>query len=164
MKTLYLLRHAKSDWKDAEMRDFDRPLAPRGRHAAALIGKYLRKQDIRPDLIVCSPAERARETIEIVLENTKLKSEVRFDERIYEAHTGRLLEIIAQLDESARSALMIGHNSGFEELGEHLTGQMNPMPTGALLEIDLDVEKWRQVREGCGRLRSYIKPKDLEEQ
>jgi phosphohistidine phosphatase len=163
MKTLFLLRHAKSGWKDSDLRDFDRPLTDRGKKAAGTIGRYMRKHDLRPELVVSSPAERARATVALVIEAARLPQDVRFDERIYEAHTGRLLEVVSQLDEQVQSAMLVGHNPGFEELAEHLTGQVVQMPTATLVQVDLDVEKWKQVRAGAGRLKRVIKPKELAE-
>jgi phosphohistidine phosphatase len=161
MKTLFLLRHAKSGWKDSDLRDFDRPLTTRGKRAAAVIGRYLRKHEITPDLVISSPAERARETVEIVLASSRLSVEPRYDERIYAAHPGRLLEVISQLDEQAESALLVGHNPGFEELVTHLTGNTLRMPTAALAQIGLDIDKWRQIRTGTGQLQRMTKPKEL---
>ncbi|HKR02167.1 MAG TPA: histidine phosphatase family protein, partial [Pyrinomonadaceae bacterium] len=85
MKKLLLLRHAKSSWDDASLPDFERPLNERGRRAAPLMGEFMRRQKIRPDLVICSPARRTRETIARVLEAAGMTTEVRYDERIYEA-------------------------------------------------------------------------------
>jgi phosphohistidine phosphatase len=163
MKTLFLLRHAKSGWKDAGMRDFDRPLIARGKKATSAMGRYMRENDLRPTLIISSPAERAKETVERFMEGGRLTSELRFDERIYDASVERLFEIVTQIDEQADSCLMVGHNPGFEELVQHLTGQQETMPTAALAEIRLDVDKWRQVRPGSGKLERFVRPKELDE-
>ena len=85
MRILYLLRHAKSSWRDATLRDFDRPLKKRGREAAERIGQRIGAENLNNPLVICSPAVRTRETAEIVLTNAKLQIEPRFDERIYEA-------------------------------------------------------------------------------
>ncbi|HEY0404697.1 MAG TPA: histidine phosphatase family protein, partial [Pyrinomonadaceae bacterium] len=106
MKTLFLLRHAKSSWNNARLTDFERPLNERGRQAATLIGNFMRQQQLIPQLIVCSPAERARETIELVREAAALTAELRFDERIYEASLQTLNAIVSRLDESANAALL----------------------------------------------------------
>src|SRR5947209_17764709 len=105
MKTILLLRHAKSSWKDATMSDFERPLNGRGLKAAPLIGRFLRRKKIRPDLILSSPAERARQTTALVMEAAQFSAELRYDERIYEASAARLLEIIYQIEESANVTL-----------------------------------------------------------
>jgi phosphohistidine phosphatase len=163
MKTLLLLRHAKSGWKDAEMRDFDRPLTVRGRRASSVIGRYLRKRLLIPGLVISSPAERARETTAIVLKTARIPAELRYDERIYEAHVGRLLEVVSQADASVDTVLMVGHNPGFSDFAQYLTGDGVHMPTAALAQIALDVEDWRQVVAGCGELKKLIKPRELTE-
>src|SRR5258705_13969781 len=112
MKTLFILRHAKSSWKDKDQRDFDRPLNERGKKAAETIGRYIRKEGISPELILSSTAVRARQTTDIVVRTTKLQSELRYDERIYEASPSRLVEVISQIDEKLNSVLIVGHNPG----------------------------------------------------
>jgi phosphohistidine phosphatase len=161
MKTLLLMRHAKSSWKDNGLRDFDRPLNQRGMKAAPAMGKLLRKRKIEPDLVLSSPAERARQTSQLVFEAAGLKTEVRFDERIYEASVARLLEIISQIDDEANVAMLVGHNPGFEELSEALTGEAHTFPTAALACIEVNVEKWNKIKAGVGRLEWLAKPKEL---
>lgn len=161
MKTLFLLRHAKSSWKDTSLPDFERPLNKRGRQAAPLVGKFMRKQKMRPDLILCSPAERARQTIALVGDAATFKAELRYDERIYEAHVARLLSVVSQIDEDAGKVLIVGHNPGLEELLEHLTGEVRHMPTAALAHITLDIERWADAREQSGELVRLVRPKEL---
>jgi phosphohistidine phosphatase len=161
MKTLLLLRHAKSSWKNGNMRDFDRPLNNRGTKAAPMIGRLIRKKKLRPDVVLSSSAERARQTAALVLKSAQLKTDLRHDERIYEAGAPRLLEIVSQIDDDADVAMLVGHNPGLEELLEDLTGEARHLPTAALARIELDVEKWDNVHEGAGRVEWLIKPKDL---
>ena len=161
MKTIHLLRHAKSSWKDPGQSDFERPLNGRGREAAPLVGQFILKQKIRPDLILCSPAERARQTAALVIQSAKLSAELRFDERIYEADAARLVEVVSQIDEPFGVALLVGHNPGMEDLLRTLTGESHSMPTAALARIILDVEKWSKVREGTGRLEWLVRAKEL---
>ncbi|HLL75148.1 MAG TPA: histidine phosphatase family protein [Pyrinomonadaceae bacterium] len=163
MKTLLLLRHAKSSWKVADQPDFERPLNGRGEKSAPLMGRYLRKQKIEPNLILCSPAERARQTAALFTEAAGLDSELRYDERIYEASALRLLEVVAQADESADTVLLVGHNPGFEELLSLLTGEVRLMPTASLAKIDMSVDKWGKVKEQTGRLDWLVRPRDLED-
>ena len=143
------------------LRDFDRPLNERGLKAAPLIGKFMRKRKIQPSLILCSPAERARQTAALVSEAAHLTTAPRFDERIYEASAIRLLEIISQIEETVDEAMLVGHNPGMEELLMVLTGETRRMPTAALARILLDVEKWSEVREDCATLEWVVKPKEL---
>ena len=161
MKTLFLLRHAKSGWKDTSVKDFDRPLNQRGLKAAPSVGKLLRKRKLQPDLVLSSPAERARQTTELVLAGAGLKVEVRYDERIYEATVARLFEVVAQIEEDANVAMLVGHNPGLEELLEALTGTARSLSTAALACIELDIEKWNKVRAGTGHLEWLVKAKGL---
>lgn len=162
MKTLLLLRHAKSSWNDPGIADFDRPLNERGLRAAPLVGRFMRERKLRPDLVICSPAARARETASLVIKAAGLDAPLRFDERIYDATPARLFEIVSQIEDAASEALLIGHNPGFEQLLERLTGEARRMATATLAFITLDIEKWNKLRDGCGRLEWIVKPKELE--
>jgi phosphohistidine phosphatase len=161
MKTLLLLRHAKSSWKDSDARDFDRPLNQRGLKAAPAMGRLIRKRKLRPDLVLSSPAERARQTTQLVIEAAALKTELRYDERIYEASVARLFEIVSQIDDEANVVMLVGHNPGCEELLEVLTGEAHKLPTAAFACIELNVEKWNKVRAEAGRLEWLVKPREL---
>ncbi len=161
MKTLLLLRHAKSSWKDSDVRDFDRPLNQRGLKAAPAIGRLIKKRKLQPDLLLSSPAERARQTTQLVIEAAGLKTELRYDERIYEASVERLLGLVSELDDEAGTIMLVGHNPGFEELLEMLTGEAHKLPTAALACIELNIEKWNKVRAGAGRLEWLVKAKEL---
>ena len=162
-RTLYLLRHAKSSWKDTSLRDFDRPLKRRGRDAAKQIGKRLADETPKPLLVVCSPAVRTRETADIVLKHADLRVDVTFDERIYEASLRDLLHVVADIPDNKEVGMMIGHNPGFEELVAFLSGEHRAMPTGALAKIRLKAESWKDVRAGEGTLEWFITPKELAE-
>ncbi len=161
MKTLYLLRHAKSSWDDPALKDFDRPLNKRGLKAAPKIGAHMLKEKIRPDLVLSSPALRAKQTTHIVCEAAGLSSLINFDERIYEASVQRLFEIVAGFEEGISTAMMVGHNPGFEELLAALTGESQRMPTGALACIELKIKKWPDLTGGCGKLKWLVRAKDL---
>ena len=163
MKTLFILRHAKSSWKDESLQDFDRPLNGRGRKAAELIGTLMKKQKLVPDLVLSSPAIRARETIEIVMKAAKLAVELRYDQRIYEAGPVQLLEVISQIEEEKKSALLVGHNPGLEDLLNALTGQAQHMSTACLAKIDLKANKWSKALAEKGSLDWIVKAKDLEQ-
>lgn len=163
MKTLYLLRHAKSSWKDSGLQDFDRPLNGCGREAAPLVGRFIRKRKLRVDLILSSPAARARQTAALVRESAGLNAELLYDERIYEADAARLVEVVAQAGEAVESLMLVGHNPGVEELLTFLTGESRSMQTAALACLSLDVEKWGKVRERAGRLEWLVRPKELAE-
>ncbi|HXU35104.1 MAG TPA: histidine phosphatase family protein [Blastocatellia bacterium] len=162
MKTLLLLRHAKSDWGDSSLRDFDRPLAPRGERDAPRIGKALRKRDTVPDLIISSPAARARATVEAVKQAAELDNDIKFDEAVYGASSAELLKLIRRLPGGSACAMLVGHNPGFEDLLGRLTGSHERMPTSALACIEFDLEDWDAVENKKGRLVWLLTPKQLD--
>ena len=161
MKTLYLLRHAKSSWKDDTLDDFERPLKKKGLGDAQLVGKVIRQREIGLDLVISSSAERARQTTQLVLMSADKQVELKFDERLYEAGMRRLLTLVSRLDNQANSVMLVGHNPGFEELLKTLTGEAHTMPTAALAGIEFDVDDWSQVKARTGRLTLFLTPKDL---
>jgi phosphohistidine phosphatase len=163
MKTLYLLRHAKSSWKDPDLQDFDRPLNGRGREAAPLVGRFIRKRKLRLDLVLSSPAARARQTAALVKDSAGLAAKLLYDERIYEADAALLLEVVIQTAESVDTLMLVGHNPGMEELLTLLTGEEHRMATAALACVALDVEKWAKVKARAGRLEWLVRPKELAE-
>jgi phosphohistidine phosphatase len=157
MKTLFLLRHAKSENAAPGLTDLNRSLNERGRKEAQALGQYIKKENIRFDLVLCSTAVRARETTELVLASAELTSNVRDDQRIYEAGALRLLEVISESEQSAKAVLVVGHNPALEELIQLLTDHAAQMPTCTLARIDLNVEEWSNVSENTGNLDWLIK-------
>jgi len=162
MKTLLLLRHAKSDWDDPSLRDFDRPLSERGERDAPRIGKALRKRGPLPDFIVSSPAARAKATIKAVAKAAKLELEIRFDESVYGASTPELMRLIRKLPDTSSCALLVGHNPGFEDLVGRLSGLHERMPTAALACLEFHADHWDGINEGQGKLAWLITPKQLD--
>lgn len=160
MKTLYVLRHAKSSWDDPDLADFDRPLNARGRAAAPFMGETIARYGLAPDLVLSSPAVRARETALLVKEAAGMNSEIRHDERIYEASPQTLRQVAASIDDNVDSAMIVGHNPGIEGFIRFLTGRLEAMPTAALAVIDLEVGSWRELEPESGTLRKLIRPKD----
>lgn len=168
MKTLYLLRHAKSDWGNEGLRDFDRPLNHRGRKAAKAVGRAMRDRDIRPDLVIASPAIRAKETVERILEGYGHDLRVTEDPRIYEGGTGTLLGLITGAPDDVEQLMLIGHNPGFQQLvlalsdASALRGEVEEgFPTAALAELRFPIDRWSEVAPGTGQLQGLIKPRDL---
>ncbi|HEV7398431.1 MAG TPA: histidine phosphatase family protein [Pyrinomonadaceae bacterium] len=159
MNTLYLLRHAKSSWKDAALKDFERPLNKRGLKDIKVIGRFMRAKKISPALIISSPAERARQTAELLLKALPAKIELRFDERIYEASAERLLEVLSQIEDSSDSVLLVGHNPGLVDVTGRLTGTNSHLPTATLVSIELPIEKWSKIRGKIGELKFLATPK-----
>jgi len=163
MRTLYLLRHAKSSWEDESLGDFERPLNERGKKAAETIGQFLAKQNLQPELILSSPALRARQTTEILLRTSKLQVELRFDVRIYEASPDTLLSILAEVDPKKSAVLMVGHNPGMEELLQFLSGEVKTMPTAALAKLNSVAIDWKSLKANEERLEWLVTPKGLKE-
>ncbi len=161
MKTLFLLRHAKSSWKDQALADFERPLNDRGRKAAELVGNFIAKQNVTIDLVISSPAVRTRQTIELVLKAAKRSPELRFDQRVYEASPARLVEITSQIEDDRKSVLLVGHNPGMEELLALLVGVEQHMSTASLAKVILGSKKWDKILGETGVLESFVKAKEL---
>jgi len=161
MKTLLLLRHAKSSKDDPSLPDFERPLNKRGKEDSKLIGNFIGKKRLTPDVVLSSPAKRARQTTELVLKAAGLKLDPIFDERIYEASPRRLLQVVGEIDDTARFAILVGHNPGFEDLFQLLVGKALDLPTASLASIALRVEKWSNTEPGVGILDYLVTPKEL---
>ncbi|HET9639380.1 MAG TPA: histidine phosphatase family protein [Allosphingosinicella sp.] len=170
MKSLTLLRHAKSGWDDPVSRDFDRPLNPRGRRAARTIGQAMKAEGLAFDLVLASPACRVTGTLEEV-EAVYGPLHPHFDRRLYLASTATLLEIVRSAPDEAERLLLAGHNPGLEEIalrlsrrdGAGLRGQIEvKYPTGTLAEIELPVGHWAEVEEGRGLIVRFIRPRDLD--
>jgi len=160
MKTLLVLRHAKSSWDHPHLSDFDRPLNGRGKKAAPFMGSLMAEKGLVPEVIVSSPANRARTTAEKAAEAGGFDASVEFDERIYGAGTNGLLYVIAGFDNAAETAMIVGHNPGFEILVSVLTGEHRRMPTAALAVIDLDIDRWSDAGSGSGELRRLFIPRE----
>jgi phosphohistidine phosphatase len=122
---------------------------------------FLKQENVSPDLILSSCAVRARETINIIMRTARLRGELRFDERIYEASVDRLLEVITQIEKTTRSALIVGHNPGLEELVTRLTGKTEVMPTAALTKITFKFSNWGNAAAESGSLEWVVRPKEL---
>ena len=155
MKILTLFRHAKTERDSESGEDFDRRLIDRGRDDSKRIGQEIRDLGLKFDLVLSSPAARAAETAELA------GLTARFDERIYDASTGQLLDIVRAMDDEVDRLAMIGHNPGFERLASRLIGQDIEMPTGSLAEILVPVERWSEAEAANGRLTRFLKPKEL---
>lgn len=160
MKTLYLLRHAKSSWDDPDLADFDRPLNNRGLNAARFIGGLMFERGIRPERMVSSPAKRAKQTAVLVREIAELPK-LEIDDRIYEASSLSLFNLVSEFPDDTASVLIVGHNPGMEELIRLLSGEPHSVPTAALSRVTLDVDRWSDLGLNCGTLDFIIRPKDL---
>ncbi|KGM32356.1 SixA phosphatase family protein [Inquilinus limosus] len=167
MKTLILLRHAKSDWEDPELADHDRPLAARGRDAAPRMSAWLKAHGPMPDLVLCSTATRARQTLALVLEALGAEPETRFDRGLYLAGGAGVLARLRQAPDAAATVMVVGHNPDLEQLSRRLatTGDRAALdrlaekyPTAGLAVIELPVERWAEAGPGS-RLIAFETPK-----
>lgn len=171
MKRLGLLRHAKSDWGDAKLADFNRPLNERGRMAARRMGKELRALEIGYDVALISPARRAAETWALLRERWTTDLAVREEHRLYGASSKQLGDIIAQAGIESDRLLLVGHNPGLHYLAFDLTqGDTSPLrgqlagkfPTCALAEIKLPIENWSDIAGARGILSRFLRPCELD--
>ncbi|MEO6040280.1 MAG: histidine phosphatase family protein [Croceibacterium sp.] len=168
MKRLGLLRHAKSDQDDVSLRDFDRGLNARGRRGAALMGRHIREHGEAWDVVVASPAER----VKLTLEASGLELPVRFDPRTYLADAATLLDLLQDLAGDPGSVLLAAHNPGLQDLvfklvlpgaDSALFDQVaQKYPTATYAVIELDIARWADLAPGCGRLVHFARPRDLD--
>ena len=174
MRRLLLLRHAKSSWDHGGLDDVSRPLSPRGRGAAPLIGRHISGRDLVPDLVLCSTAERARRTLELVIAEWERPAgegaKVEMRASLYLSPPGELLAAIRRLDDDIDCVMIIGHNPGMAMLAGLLAVKGDPrgmktmaakFPTAALAVLDLDVKSWKATSPGSGYLQAFVRPKDL---
>lgn len=162
MKTLFLLRHAKSHGKDETLPDFERSLTRRGKRVAETVGRYLKTHASVPQLILSSPAVRARETTELVINAAKWATEVRYDQRIYTADEMRLGEVVAQIENDRKVALIVAHNPGIEELLLLLTGNREQVPAGSVAKIRIKATKWSNAVDKRATMEWLVTPRELE--
>ncbi len=164
MKTLMLLRHAKSSWKDSEIADHDRPLNKRGKKTAPQMGRLLSAEGLVPDLILSSTAVRARETAEAVAKASSCKGPIELLESLYLATAGKLLsEASSHAPDSVGRLLLVGHNPGMEDLVEMLSGKREAFPTAALAVFEVGIDAWNALELGVkAKLAKVYRPKDID--
>jgi phosphohistidine phosphatase len=171
---LLLLRHAKSDWS-GKADDHARRLSARGKRTAPRIGAYMRAKCYEPKLVLCSTAERTKETLELVLPALSGQPQVRYDRSLYLAELPVLLAEIRALASEASPLMVVGHNPGLEQLAIALAlqaqsaaerGRLQKLaqkfPTAALAVLDFEIVDWNGLKPGLGRLIDYVRPKDLD--
>jgi len=163
MKTLLVLRHAKSSWNDPDVADHERPLNKRGRRDAPRMGRLLEELDLVPEIVLCSTATRARATVELVLEAGAYGGDVVYDESLYHADPATVIAALGDIPDGVERALIVGHNPGHEALLVRLTGVFETMPTAALAQIDLPIEHWADLDDLVdARLVHVWRPKELD--
>jgi phosphohistidine phosphatase len=171
MKTLFLLRHAKSDWSDMTLRDFDRSLNRRGERAARAMGEWARRQSMRFDAVVASPAVRVVETLQHFAQAHGDCPEPVWDRRLYLASSGTLQDAIHEAPASAQTLLMVGHNPGLEDLVLDLVPKEGlsvlreaveeKFPTAAMAVLRWETESWTEAGSGAA-LDMFVRPRDLD--
>ena len=168
VRTLFLLRHAKSSWADPALDDHDRPLAPRGRRAARRIADHLRSEAVRPALVLCSSARRARETLAEVKPALGDQTEVVVSGDLYGADADEILRQLGDVDRDIASVMIIGHNPGLHDLALELTGEgdeaaisqlHSKFPTGALATLQLGPTTWSDLAPGQAYLANLVLPR-----
>ena len=170
MKSLFLLRHAKSSWTDLALDDFDRTLNPRGRRACGLVAAYIASHRIAPELMLCSAAQRVRETVDGLVGAFDAPPEIVFEESLYLAGADRLLARLHAVPDDVGTVMMVGHNPGLEELAGALVGggdpavaarMMEKYPTAALAVFTLAADRWRDLDRRGATLDAFVRPRDL---
>lgn len=160
MKKLYLIRHAKSSWKDASLSDFERPLNKRGESDAPLMGKLLKKKQITPDYIISSPAGRAKRTAKIIAKEVGFSKKVKYDDNLYETSTSQIFDIIKSIDEDYDNVFMFGHNPSFSDVVEMLSGDhVENIPTAGIYCINFNVSRWDRIKKASGKTENFWFPK-----
>ena len=171
MLNLMLLRHAKSSLAEAGQEDSDRPLNDRGRRAAMAVGRYMASHGLVPQLVLCSPARRARETWGLVAGELKTPPAILIAAEIYDFGDGKaLMDCLLQKAGAAQSVSLVGHNPSIGRLAQNLIGNGNERlreqlqkkyPTAALAVISFDLDNWKSLTAGAGTLRRFVVPKDI---
>lgn len=170
MLTLSLFRHAKSSWDNPNLQDFDRALNERGRDAAPRMGAYMAEHGITPDLILCSPSVRTRQTLELVLPHFTARAPVLYEDAIYLAAPPTLLKRIRKLDVDVKHTMIVAHDPGLHRLAMQLSGSgdsdllqslIEKFPTAALAVIEFGGRSWSKVQLGAGHLKLFMTPKRL---
>jgi phosphohistidine phosphatase len=171
-KTIFLLRHAKSDWNDPALSDHDRPLNQRGQNAANKMAAVFKSIALKPDLVICSTAVRARETLEHVIPGLPQSTAVEYRRNSYLASPRTLLKTLNAVHDDYQSAMLVGHNPGTEELAEALIADGHPdamramltkYPTAALTVIHADVNNWKGLTFRANKLLAFIRPRFIKE-
>ena len=155
MKHLTIIRHAKSSWKEVNQADIDRPLNKRGKHDALLMAKIIAKKVEHPDIVLCSPAKRARKTAKAIAQ------EIRVVEEIYDADVDVLVQIVSQIEDRYDRAFLIGHNPSLTALLSFLTpAAVGSLPTCAAACVELGLDSWKAIGQGVGSIIYYDSPRN----
>jgi len=163
MKTLLLMRHAKSSWGNPGLSDHDRPLNKRGERACRLMGSFLSEQNHIPDKIICSTAVRAKKTVEGLIETLPFANDIDYTRELYLADVDILLEQLQSLTDNIETAMLVGHNPGMDEFLDVICDEQNHMPTAAIAEIEFDIPNWHKLRaNSSANLKNLWIPKEIQ--
>ncbi|MEQ9300223.1 MAG: histidine phosphatase family protein [Cyclobacteriaceae bacterium] len=164
VKTLLLIRHANAEQGERDSKDFDRHLTRLGNRNAAHAGKYLVKNKLMPDLLLCSKAIRAKETAEVVASQLKFtERHIRYHDDLYEASVRTLFAIVNDIEEKYERVAMIAHNPGLTYLADYLTSApLGNMVPGSIVVVKFENMTWAEVSQNSGRLEDYIDPETSE--
>jgi phosphohistidine phosphatase len=161
MKTLLIMRHAKSSWKHPELADKDRPLNKRGEKDAPRMGKVLKHADVLPQLIYSSTALRASKTAEAIAEKIKYKKEIIYKETLYMAEPSVIIDVLRETPDDIKRVMVVGHNPGMEGLAQMLTRKVGSLSTATIACIKLPIESWKDINlEVEGKLVKIWEPKE----
>ncbi len=164
MKTLLLMRHGKSSWKDESLEDHERPLKKRGRKDSKRIAKAILAKELLPDLILSSSAQRAKETVDIVAETLDYKGRIVLSDELYMGEPQAFIDILGNLTEDYHTVLIVAHNPGLEAYLQIIDGEIESLPTAGLGYLVLVLDNWKDISlDTMGDLIGIWKPKELKE-
>jgi len=162
MKTLLLMRHGKSSWKDDSLSDHERPLKKRGRRDTKRIAQEIDKHDLYPHIILSSSAVRAKETAEILMDTLDFENRVIFSDQLYMAEPEDFIDVLSQLSDDNETVLIIGHNPGMEAFIQIIEGDIECLPTAGMGHLALMLDSWQDISlDTMGDLVGLYKPKEL---
>lgn len=162
MKTLLLMRHAKSSWKDDSLKDHERPLKKRGRKDAKRIAKVIEKKDLIPDLILSSTAVRAKETVKIVSKALEYKNKIKYSDELYMGEPQNFVDVLKSLSNKYEKVMVVAHNPGLEAYLQIIDGEIEAVPTSGLGHLVLVVDDWKDLTlDTMGDLVGFWTPKGL---
>jgi phosphohistidine phosphatase len=170
MHTLILLRHAKSSWHDPALPDQDRPLNSRGVAAAPLIGRAMAQHGLDPDLVLCSPARRTRDTLALVLPELKTEPQIVYEDALYHGTSAEMLAVLQKVASAASQVLIVGHNPELQQFAldligsgpKHLRDRLEAkLPTSGLVVIRFSAGTWSNIVINSGKLELFLTPRDV---
>ena len=158
-KKLFIIRHAKSSWRDLTLDDFDRTLNKRGKSDAPMMGKRLKEKNILPDLIISSSAKRTELTAKKIAKNVKYKKEIVYTKELYESSISAMCNILTKIDDENNIVFLVGHNTGINAYVQEYINLQENVPTSGVVEIEFDCDKWSEISTTNAKLLSFDYPK-----